>query len=146
MSDQINLAIGAAPWKPSADASIEQEYDRYDMPTAGILSQSGCLYLFECIDGAAQQFNFWAYAPIGSQDRINLSRLTGQALMDAMNEIWLSRDVTIALAANDHILTGAVLNRYRIKEVGLVSATLRAITALIKEEVAMTEAMKNAAR
>ena len=142
VSDQIGLAIGATPWEPSGDSKIEQVYDRYDMPTAGVLSQAGCVFLFECIEGAVQQFNFWAYAPLLGWERENLSRLSGAALLAAMDEIWRTRDVTVALAVDDRILTGAVVGETTIQEMGLLSAAFRTIHDLLQREITVTEALE----
>jgi hypothetical protein len=146
MSDQISLAIGATPWGPSVDAHIEQEYDRYNMPTAGVLSQSGCLFLFECFEGAAQQFNFWAYAPILAWEAESLNLLSGAKLLEAMNKIWHSRDATVALAVDDRILTGTVISEMKINKLGLSSAALQTIRDLLEREIAVTEALSKIAR
>lgn len=133
MSDQIHLLIGAPPWRPSADSELVEEYEHYDMPTAGVVSQSGCYFLFECIEGVALAMNVWLYAPITHREEEELSRLSGSELAKAMDEIWSSRDVTVAIAGSDAIRTGGTVSPAAIKRDGPRVAAFSAVQALLKE-------------
>jgi len=142
MSDQIGLSIGAAPWQPSGDSHIERIYDRYDMPTAGVFSQAGCLFLFECIEGVNQKVNVWAYAPLLSWESSDLDGLSGEDLIASMEKVWQTRDVTVALATDDKLLTAAVVSDFSIQKVGLLGAALEELLILLRREITATEALQ----
>lgn len=142
MSDQINLAIGANPWQPSGGSELVEEYSHYDAPTAGVLSQAGCYFLFECVEGIAYKFSVWVYAPITDQEEEFLSSLSGEMLAVAMDEIWRSRQVTVALASKDEILTGGTLNGHEISDVGIRLAALERLRSVVDLEVGITEALE----
>lgn len=144
MSDQIHLAIGACPWQPSPDSELVEEYSHYDMPTAGVISQSGCLFLFECIEGMVLGVSVWIYAPILEREEETLSHLSGTFLSQAMDEIWRSRDVAIVLVSNDAIQTGGTVNRDMILRWGIRAAALREIQSLLDRERLMTGTLKEA--
>ena len=148
MSDQIQLAIGAPPWRPSYDAELVEEYRDYDMPTAGIVSQAGCHYLFECLEGNVANVNVWVYAPLLEREEAELSTLTGdaQALAAAMDEIWSSRDVTVALAAGDAIFTGTNLSAHRLADADIRRVALGEIRKLLERERDITGALESATR
>lgn len=145
MSDQINLSIGEAPWRPSGDSRVVLELNRYDMPTAGVLFQAGCYYLFECLEGATQSFNVWAYAPVTEYEKNLLADLSGRELFEAMEKIWRTRDATSALAVDDKVLTGAVIDSVTIKRLGIPGAAVGAITDLLDQERSVSHALKEAA-
>jgi hypothetical protein len=133
VSDQIHLLIGAAPWLPSTDSELVEEYEHYDMPTAGVVSQSGCHFLFECVEGVVVAMNIWLYAPITHREEERLSRLSGPELAEAMDDIWSSRDVTVAIAADDSIRTGSTVGPEVVKRLGPRGAAISAVQRLLKE-------------
>jgi len=133
MSDQIHLLIGANPWRPSGDADLVEEFDNYDMPTAGVVAQSGCYFLFECVEGIALAANVWLYAPITESEEEQLSRLSGSKLAQAMDEVWGSRDATVALAEGDAIRTGGTVSQHLIEHRGPRAAAVSALQAILKE-------------
>jgi len=145
VSDQINLSIGEAPWQPSHDSEVVLEFNHYDMPTAGVLSQAGCFYLFECLEGVADDFNIWAYTPLYSDEKDRLSTLAGSSLRQAMEGVWESRPATCALAVADQIQTGAVIEADVVREYGVLRATVRTITALLEREKSVSRALQDAA-
>jgi hypothetical protein len=148
MSDQIQLAIGAPPWRPSYDAELVAEYRRYDMPTAGIVSQAGCHYLFECLEGHVMNVNTWAYAPLLKKEEEKFCNLLddAQAMAAAMDEIWYSRDVTVALASGDAIFTGKNVSAHKLVNVDIRRVVLEEIRELLDRERDMTGALESATR
>ena len=143
MSDQIQLAVGAKPWLPSHDAEIVEEYAHYDMPLSGVVSQSGCFYLFECIEGPVEAVNIWIYAPLLEREEDDLSRLSGDSLSKAMDEVWRSRDVVIALAVEDKIFTGTTISSYDINSLGIRTAVFKETRSLLERERLITGALES---
>jgi hypothetical protein len=143
MSDQIQLAVGAKPWLPSYDAEMVEEYAHYDMPLNGVVSQSGCFYLFECIEGAVEAVNIWIYAPLLEREEDDLSRLSSDSLSEAMDEIWRSRDVVVALAVDDKIFTGATISSYNIDKWGIRTAAFNEVRSLLERERLITGALES---
>ena len=134
MSDLIKLAIGGEPWSPSPDSELLEEYARYDMPTCGVISQSGSLFLFECVEGVELDFNVWIYALLELNEKELLDRLDASQLEEAIDRIFLTRRVTIALAENDGIITGVETYLDKSDEVDIRTAALRAIKSLLEHE------------
>jgi hypothetical protein len=132
VSDQIQLLIGATPWLPSAESELVEEYAHYDMPTVGVISQYGCYFLFECVEGVVDNFNIWVYAPITKKEEEELSQLTGSELTEAIDAIWGSRDLTAAIAEGDAILTGGPVVQATVKRLGVTRAALNALHTLVK--------------
>lgn len=52
--------------------------------------------------------------------------------------------MTVALAEDDRILNGAVINHFLIEHDGLIQAAVRTIRDLLNQEIAMTEALGKA--
>jgi len=145
VSDQIHLAIGASPWQPSPDSELVEEYSHYDMPTAGVISQSGCLFLFECLEGIVLDVSIWIYAPILEREEEALSHLSGNPLSEAMDEIWRSRDVAVVLVSADAIQSGGTVTRDTIARWGIRRAALKEIQSLLDRERLMAGTLKEAA-
>ncbi|HEY2575477.1 MAG TPA: hypothetical protein VGI74_04145 [Streptosporangiaceae bacterium] len=142
MSDQINLVIGAKPWRPSSDSEEVEVYAQYDMPIAGVVSQAGCYFLFECVEGAVTSFSLWVYAPVTDREEAHLSTLTDDKLSESMNEIWASRDVTVAIAVKDTIATGGTLRRPAIERHGFLQAVLEGVHDLLSRDRDIVEALE----
>lgn len=145
MSDQIHLAIGACPWQPSPDSELVEEYSHYDMPTAGVISQSGCLFLFECLEGVVLGVSIWIYAPILEREEEALSHLSGDLLSEAMDEIWRSSDVAVVLVSDDAIQTGGTVTREMVARLGIRRAALKELQSRLDRERLMTGTLKEAA-
>lgn len=144
MSDQIALQVGAAPWNPSDDAVIVDEYDRYDMPTAGVIEQGGVPYLFECVEGVAERFNVWVYAPLSASEATAISVLEDPHLTSAMQHVFESRNVAVALAVDDRIHTGGVLyDSDAVRSGGIRRAAAGCLVEVLNEETSATDALRH---
>jgi hypothetical protein len=102
MTELTKLELGALPWEPKRGLRMRSEFDRWDVPTAGLLrSWRGRYYLFRCLDGAASQYSVWAYAAISKKQAQHLQKLTGKELRDVQFEIFLAQDLSFAIAEED---------------------------------------------
>lgn len=144
MSDQIHLRIGARPWLPADTATMIKELDRWDRPTAGILEQHGCFFLFECIEGHVIHANLWVYAPVSLDEVERLGKLSEESLTRLMDEILNDRDLTAALAVESHITAGADVAADQVKSLGLAHAALDAIEEGMRRNHSATQTLHTA--
>lgn len=144
MSDQIQLAVGAVPWCPSPDARMIAEYARYDMPLSGLIEQAGRTYLFECIEGAGMDFNVWAYAPITGRQIASLNRLDGERLTKAIGDVLEADTVTVALASEDHVVTGTLVEAHESQSSGILTAALARIRQALRYDLSIADALATA--
>ena len=122
MSDQIQLEVGAAPWKGSSDATPGVVFDFYDMPLVGQLTQHGVQFVFQCLAGTVDKSNLWLYAPIGDAELDKLKELDGPAFDDRLDEIMLSRPVTVAIADGDVVRLFTPIDAQYKTSLGLIKA------------------------
>ncbi len=134
MSDQIQLDVRAAPWSPAADATPGEVFDYYDMPLAGELTQQGAKFIFQCLEGVVAGANVWLYAPVGEAELDELKTLDGRAFDEAMWRVMSTRTVTIAFAADDQIVAGGVLDKWTIRDQGLIEASRQWLTEAAERE------------
>ena len=99
MRDAISVQPGAVPWKPAADAELVVEYDRHDIPTIGIVRQSGTEYLFRCASGHGSAVSAWTYAPIDRAHRAAIERAEGRTDVDAALREAAKFPAVLAIAA-----------------------------------------------
>lgn len=144
MSDQIQLAVGAVPWCPSPDARMVEEYARYDMPLSGLIEQAGRTYLFECIEGAGMDFNVWAYVPVTGRQVAALNRLDGERLTKAIGDALEADTVTVALANDDHVVTGTVVEAHESQSSGILKAALARIRQALRYDLSIADALATA--
>ncbi|MEU7004792.1 hypothetical protein [Nonomuraea sp. NPDC046570] len=129
MSDQIHLRIGAEPWRPADTAKIDKVLNHYDIPLAGIIQQHRRYYIFECLDGHANESNLWAYAEITRQERRQILRTRDkQELQKLFTSILKSRSFTAAVAIDHGLEMAAVVERQRDTGPAPVKAASKAIT------------------
>lgn len=145
MSDQIQLAIGAVPWCPSPDSKLVEEYAHYDMPLSGLIEQAGCTYLFECVEGVGMNFNIWAYAPVTPREAEQLNRLDGEELTEAIGGLLEAGPITVALAAEDQVATGAVIETADLRTNGVFDAAISRIGQILRRELSITETLQGVA-
>lgn len=144
MSSQIQLALGAAPWRPSPDARLIKEYARYDMPLSGLIEQAGRTYLFECVEGVGMDVNVWAYTPITSRNIMRLNRLDGENLTEAIGELLESARVTVALVAEDQVVTGTVIEEGELRSDGILKAAISRIRQALRRDLSIADALATA--
>jgi hypothetical protein len=98
MSDLINIQAGSLPWEPAADADVVEVFDRYDMPTVGVIHQGGHHFVFECLFGHGETMHAWLYTGIEEHE---LEALRETANFDAeLESILEHRPYTAALATD----------------------------------------------
>lgn len=107
MTDLIEVTIGARPWLPSEDAVTVAEFDRFNFPTTGLISQGSRMYLFDCVDGHAMEGNVWVYVQVSDQEAQALRRLTGRELIDGVDRAFQGRPLMGVLAIDGRVRSGA---------------------------------------
>ena len=111
MSDAWRVEVGSVPWAPAPDLELGEVLDRWDVPRAGLLHQSGASYFFECILGDGAPTSVWAYAHV---DDAEMEALLGMESIDDFDKLSarLLRDrwVTVAAADDDKILTSMIFD------------------------------------
>ena len=108
MSDQIRLTHGSLPWKPSDDAVIVSVFDEYDIPTQGILSQQGCLYLFECLMGRMTRPGIWMYTHIQGPEFAELEKAEGDAFDQLVLQIQAVHPAKLAVSVRGEGLVAEI--------------------------------------
>lgn len=103
MSDQMHLDIDERPWLGSSDATPGEVFDRYNMPTCGLLKLDGMDYLFQCVEGVATDANVWVYAPLTHFEAAILIDAEGDEFEQHVLGILSGRPVTVALALADKV-------------------------------------------
>ena len=78
MADVIQVEKGCDPWRPSHDSVLVKQYRYYDMPLEGIIEQHGVRYYFQCMSGAQDQLNSWAYSYVGPDEESELDAATAE--------------------------------------------------------------------
>ena len=101
MSDQIQFALGHAPWQPSMHSRLLEVFREYDRPLRGVIEQEGNYFMFECIAGELERTSYWLYFRLESFELQELRGLGGEAFDKVMANIFSSRPGRIAIAVED---------------------------------------------
>src|SRR3546814_6934174 len=51
MRPVISVQRGAVPWQPANDAELVATFNKFNVPTLGVVRQAGVEYLFLCVSG-----------------------------------------------------------------------------------------------
>lgn len=98
MADQIHLTHGQLPWAPSDESKLIRVFDEYDIPTAGVIFQGGCFYLFECLAGRMTKPGVWLYSLIESDHLAQLDRAEGQNFDQLVLHLQATRPGRLAIS------------------------------------------------
>ena len=106
MTQPLVPDLGAMPWNPKRGLKVVREFNRWDVPVAGLLrSRRWQYHLFRCMDGASGQYSVWAYAPLTRAEARALMTLSGVALRERQIKHLLDRELSIAVAEeNDGVV------------------------------------------
>lgn len=111
MSDALRVEDGFVPWAPAPGLELGEVLDRWDVPRAGLLHQSGASYFFECILGDGAPTSVWAYAHVNDAEMEELLGIDSIDDFDKLSARLLQdRWVTIAAVDDDTILTSVVFD------------------------------------
>lgn len=123
-TSRAELTIGATPWLPSDDAEAVAEFDRFNVPTTGLFRQGGTHFLFDCLEGHTMRGNVWLYAPVSDEEAERLQCLDGDELFALIDEIFPSRSIMGALAIDEKIRSGTLVDLDDITSKGLNQALI----------------------
>lgn len=98
MTARLRPEDRARPWMPATDVVPVHEFDRYNIPLSGILEQDGQMYLFACVFGEEDPDNVWAYAPVADDEIEHLRQLTGNDVLDAVEDALSNKPLVVAFA------------------------------------------------
>ncbi|WP_432042519.1 hypothetical protein [Streptomyces cadmiisoli] len=103
MTEPLTPDLGALPWKPKRGFSMVREFNRWDIPTSGIVRSRWTrhYYLFQCLDGASGQYSVWAYLALTRNEARRLLSLQGDELRAAQDELMLKRTLAVVVAEED---------------------------------------------
>lgn len=126
MTDLIQVTPGASPWKPTQDATLEAEYQYYDVPTLGVIRQHGADFLFRCFDDS-DPVSFWSYTHLTPGEREWLDAANSSDEFEKkVDSLVASQSAVVAMALVEvGILTAevvAVLTDENAEEVALALA------------------------
>jgi hypothetical protein len=101
VGDIVQIAPGAAPWKPTPDSTLQAEYQYYDVPTLGITRQHGVDHLFQCILDL-DPVSYWAYTHVTEDERQHLEdAIDADAFTKTLDSIVCDRAAVLAMAMAD---------------------------------------------
>ncbi|WP_061297315.1 hypothetical protein [Herbidospora cretacea] len=132
MSDLIQLGIGERPWLPTPSTESIEVFDRYDMPTLGLIRQAGNLYVFECLEGVLMAGSVWVYASVSAREAEQLRSSEGDNFLALISECFTHRPIMASLAINARIRSGAQVDAATIEAVGLLEAVIKELGRGIK--------------
>jgi hypothetical protein len=142
MTDQIALRMGATPWRPASTATPVVVLDRYDIPLLGVVSQHGSNFLFNFLEGQPQEVNIWVYANLADQELEALQRATPEEIDDIVDQIFGTRETTVALATEgDGLLLSAVIKPCRTRK-ELIAVAISELARLARAEVNAVESIR----
>lgn len=128
VSDLIQLRIGERPWLPTPKTESVAIFDRYDMPTSGLLKQGPHLYVFDCVEGHAMVGNIWIYAAVSRDEADALTDAEGDDFNRLFDEAFTGRDIMAVLAVEGHIRSGSHLDAETIGQDGLAKSLLNRLS------------------
>lgn len=101
---QPKVEIGTRPWLASRGGRSLKEWDRWNMPTAGLVRQADTIVLFECIGNPAQDVNEWRYVIVTPAEARQADVLNGEDLMKMVDALFSDgRPVVTAEAVSGYI-------------------------------------------
>lgn len=124
MSNLIEISIGARPWLPSENAEAVAEFDRYDIPTCGLVRQDGKLFVFDCAEGHLMEGNVWIYAYVSDDEAGDLEGAAGEEFIELLESIFRSRSIMGVLAIDGRVRSGTIVHKRDIDDKGLGRALL----------------------
>lgn len=125
MSDLIQLGIGERPWLPTPRTESIEIFDRYDMPTAGLIKQDGTLFVFDCLEGHVTEGNLWIYACVDAVEATRLRDAQGEEFTKLFDSVFTSRSIMVAVAIDGRLRSGVSVDAHTIAREGLTRAVTR---------------------
>ncbi len=122
MSDLIQLRIGERPWLPTPTTESIEIFDRYDMPTSGLVRQGQKLFVFDCVEGHAMVGNIWIYAEVSEAEAHLLQEAEGDDFARLFEHAFADKDVMAVLAIEARVRSGSQVDPSTIARKGLMKA------------------------
>jgi hypothetical protein len=98
MADLIQLVVGSRPWAPHPDAKLIEEFNRWNIPTLGILQLHGQNFLFECFT-PEEPGHIWRYVHLDDWAVEELR--AAEDVYAAVDKLTRGRYYTLAAAQDD---------------------------------------------
>lgn len=109
MGDQLWLSHGCVPWRPAMGTELVDVFDKYDVPSMGLIEQGGNYFAFWCVEGLLDPYSVWGYTLLEDYevDDLRRSEDVGTDFDRAFYALVTRRPTTLALM--DEQLGGIVL-------------------------------------
>lgn len=102
MADMIQLQPHTLPWLPGeSEVAPVTEFHRYDFPLAGVITQHGVFYLFQCLWGETSNVSIWLYSIVEPSEVAELEATSNDDLPNRVWETGTSRPGRMAIAIED---------------------------------------------
>ncbi|HEY9564766.1 MAG TPA: hypothetical protein VIR30_13450 [Nocardioides sp.] len=83
MRPVISVQRGAVPWQPANDAELVATFNKFNVPTIGVVRQDGVEYLFRCVSGHGSVVTAWTYGRLDHDRRAAIEAAEGREAIDA---------------------------------------------------------------
>lgn len=124
VSDLIQLRIGERPWLPAPGTEAIEIFDRYDMPTSGLVKQDERFFVFDCVEGHVMSGNVWIYVEVSQEEAQALRDAEGEEFSRLFDRVFVGRAVMAALAVDCRIRSGSQVDPDTIAKEGLMKGVL----------------------